>query len=283
MAKLKLSKDTFRELRTWILSAFLLAVIYFAVTNSETFHACIEHQQFKESQKLFARHLGDVPITWSMYQRCMSEFVEKSAEGIIAAFTVILAVSTIFLWLSTKRLSAGGEEQLRLSREAYVTDQRAWIAVKLFPDGDARISEEHISMSVSLKISNLGKTPALDVHTDITMMYFDRGDLDVRTQLKQFCDKKREFNIFGRPLPPGDFYFRKWGPSLERDKSKEYSTVALPVIMGCVTYQILPDKSLHQTSFAYIVGVGNDLLPLENPIVPQVDLEFTVTSGGFAD
>src|SRR5205823_3382553 len=59
---------------------------------------------------------------FSVYRDCLGGFVHHNGEALIAAFTVILALSTIFLWVATRDL-------VKDARNTAERELRAYIAV----------------------------------------------------------------------------------------------------------------------------------------------------------
>src|SRR5947209_2609410 len=94
--------------------AFAFAVSFLFVETSETFHECVEHAQYKAAQTPPHQKPADITVSFSMHQHCWGNFVEKNADGIVALFTIILAGSTIGLWISTNKLWKAGENQIAL-------------------------------------------------------------------------------------------------------------------------------------------------------------------------
>jgi hypothetical protein len=124
----------------------------------------------------------------------LNHFIERHDKSIVATFTVVLAISTIGLWLATKRLWEAGERQIKTTRsvaavqarhtqrqlkhaeETAERQLRAYIGIE---EGhvvllDAVPSEEvgkigkillrtpKPTMQVQLRFRNSGQTPAYD-------------------------------------------------------------------------------------------------------------------------
>lgn len=107
-------------------------------------------------------------------------------------------------------------------------------------------------LTVSLTITNIGRTPALHVITDVEMT---PGIMDLPSRLQTFCkEKRRKETTWSRSLLAGESYQRGWVLSADREELQPSADGRVfPGIIGCVTYQILPDNSLHQTGFVYTV------------------------------
>jgi hypothetical protein len=76
----------------------------------------------------------------------------ENGEGIMASFTIILAFSTIFLWVATRDLVGGAEETAKRQLRAYIGVRSVgcsdWVGTFTF---------------ASITIVNAGQTPAHDV------------------------------------------------------------------------------------------------------------------------
>ena len=71
-------------------------------------------QDFEKSTPSFS-------IAFDAYRICLGRFTHDNAEAIIAAFTIILALSTIFLWVATRDLVTGAEKTAERQLRAYVS------------------------------------------------------------------------------------------------------------------------------------------------------------------
>jgi hypothetical protein len=88
---------------------------------------------------------------FGIYRDCLGDFTHDNAEAIIAAFTVILAFSTIFLWVATRDLVSGADITAQRQLRAYVFVSGA--IVTNIAEGDG-IPEAQVV------IKNFGQTPA---------------------------------------------------------------------------------------------------------------------------
>ncbi|MNK31863.1 hypothetical protein D3C87_503070 [compost metagenome] len=163
-----------------------------------------------------------------------------------------------------------------IAKDAFIASERAWLTVDLHAGSDLTFHPTGgCSLFVYLTIKNIGRTPALNVHTSMEMVPMRQDHVD---EVEEFARRERKQNrSWSRTLLPGDSYDRKWGLGLDDHSASPYGT-----IFGSVTYEILPDRSIHQTTFCYIVGRG-EVGSLDGFDIPQDDVSFTVTSGGFAD
>lgn len=193
--------------------------------------------------------------------------------------TVVGAGTLIAAFLAARYAKNAAGEARRaadIARDSFIANERAWLTVELHPDGALTFYETGgCELPVYLTIKNLGRTPALNVHTSMTMVPMRQDHID---EVAEYAAEQRERNTtWRRTLLPGDSYDRRWGPSLD-----DYTQAPYATILGCVTYETLPDRALHQTAFCYIVGRG-EVGSLDGFDVPKEEVRFTVTSGGFAD
>jgi len=163
-----------------------------------------------------------------------------------------------------------------IAKDALIASERAWLTIELHADSDLTFHPTGgCSLFVYLTIKNIGRTPALNVHTSMAMVPMRQDHVE---EVAEFARQERNQNrTWSRTLLPGDSYDRKWGLGLD-----DYTTSPYGTIFGSVTYEILPDRSIHQTTFCYIVGSG-EVGSLDGFDIPKDEVNLTVTSGGFAD
>jgi hypothetical protein len=230
----------------------------------------------------------------------ISKFFDDHNGAFTALFTIVLSISTIGLWTATNRLWRSGERQLELieanaidqsrdtkesiaavlaaneiSQQRLIADQRAWLSVKVTIQSHFRINSVRGlededgwgSIEIGFEIQNIGKTPAFNVHADAEII-FDHPFTAPRV-LKAICARNRGVTSdLASLVLPGDGCGNQLELEFEQSELEhfggEYGLV-LPTIVGCVTYQILPDKSFHQTGFIYYL-TGGEGHPLHLPI-----------------
>jgi hypothetical protein len=120
---------------------------------------------------------------------------------------------------------------------------------------------------------------------------------EARDKLPSFCEANRRVNVrASRSLLANDGYERPWGftisPTEIQAAAASHRGYLFPCVIGCVTYQVLPDKSLHQTAFIYnIAQKADDRSPAAIACIP-IPHDVTITQdrliafvgvGGFAD
>ena len=144
------------KLWPWILSALLLAAVFYSVTSSTLFQECIQ----KEQNQAAAQHLQQSAATViSVYRPCVGDFVHDNAEDIIACFTIILALSTIFLWVATRDLVGGHGRTAERQLRAYLSIAGTFI--------ENYGTQRHAT--INWRVKNHGQTPAFDIDYRFTI------------------------------------------------------------------------------------------------------------------
>jgi hypothetical protein len=89
---------------------------------------------------------------------------DDNDKAVVAGFTIVLAISTIGLWLATNRLWEAGERQLSHLSNTAERQLRAYIAVSevkiLYADGEWQ-------PNIRVTYQNYGQTPAYEVENGI--------------------------------------------------------------------------------------------------------------------
>lgn len=135
-----------------IISAALIAVCWWVLQGSISFQSCIQQNQKQSSDNQSENYISAFATSANAYRDCLGEFVHDRKDEILVAFTVILAFSTIFLWVATRDLVKGSEKTARRQLRAYVFV------------GEAKfVTDEKVGSLAVLKIMNSGQTPAYKV------------------------------------------------------------------------------------------------------------------------
>lgn len=181
--------------------------------------------------------------------------------------------------------------QADASRTQLISEQRAWISFDFFIRSGIEFHENGADIAVSVINRNIGKTPALEVHTQISPIVYSSGPNEefVTSKFQKMANacRKEEPN-YGKLLLPGSSYEREWSITFPNDELCKYKYLPL-FIMVCVTYKILHDKELHQTAILYglILPLNEtfDRVKLQNAniTIPINNIGASEWPGGFAD
>jgi hypothetical protein len=179
----------------------------------------------------------------------------KITDSLLALFTAGLLIFTGLLWRSTDKLWAAGVRQAELTQTALIGDQRAWIMVsmeietlKFLDSGDK--SAPGAEAWIRIKISNVGRTPALNATLHIALVGGEKYFTAIAA--RRFADQHQDC-FTGRFVSPSDDYETETLVEASGAELYRYGRAGemKPLIVGCVTYQILQDSEIHQTGFVY--------------------------------
>jgi uncharacterized membrane protein YphA (DoxX/SURF4 family) len=215
-----------------------------------------------------------------------SQAVSAGLGTLIGFFTLVAAVAAA---LYARRAAVQARRSADIARDAFVAGERAWINIELALEESPDFSRDGgTSANVAVKVSNIGKTPAINVHTNVAMtLSLQRAP----GLLRDLAERSRHADPSnGRLLLPGVYYHRPWSPSVDPlESGNEWGQASvLPMIVVCVTYQTLPDMALHQTAECFMVGVKSEhsRFPSSFQRGAFTPLDQTMIqgwSGGFAD
>lgn len=215
-----------------------------------------------------------------------SQAVFAGLGTLIGFFTLVAAVGAA---LYAKRAAVQARRSADIARDAFVAGERAWINIELVLDEPPDFSRDGgTSARVSVKVLNIGKTPAINVHTNVAMtLGFQRAP----GLLRDLAERSRHADPSnGRLLLPRVFYHRPWAPTVDPlESGDEWGRASVtPMIVVCVTYQTLPDMALHQTAECFMVGVKSEYSPFpssfqRDAFTPLDQTMIQGWSGGFAD
>src|SRR5579863_6018518 len=117
-------------LRTTLRIAVLLALVVicaWVVDSSETFQSCVQHNQTTSTENNPKENATVLPI--AIYEKCTGSFIDANHDGIVAAFTFVLALSTIWLWLSTKDAAIAAGRAAAIAERALTELERPYLFI----------------------------------------------------------------------------------------------------------------------------------------------------------
>jgi len=95
------------------ISLVLVAVCWWALQGSQTFTACVQQDPKQTTENHSEKDYSAFVARADLFRDCLGDFVHDKKDETLVAFTVILAFSTIFLWVATRDLVSGAEETSR--------------------------------------------------------------------------------------------------------------------------------------------------------------------------
>jgi len=132
----------------WLLMTMQASYQQTTGSNAEQRNALSDQDGQSKTQKSSGQYLRRLIELADSHDRA----IVAMGTGFIAAFTVVLALSTIFLWLATRDLVRGAEKTAKQQLRAYVFVEKASVLL----DG--------MTLKAAVDVRNSGLTPAYDVN-----------------------------------------------------------------------------------------------------------------------
>jgi hypothetical protein len=157
-----------KKLHFWILGCVALILFLVAMIGSSSFQECAkcayttQHQQYSSSP-IFA--FITTFLDWTRLT-CVGIFFSDAHEEILAAFTILLAIFTFALWVSTSKLARDAEiasaKTINIMENTAKKELRAYV-------GQESVSISYIpnGKRIEIVIKNFGKTIAKKVVINI--------------------------------------------------------------------------------------------------------------------
>ena len=164
----KFAKALF-DARRWIVSGAFLLTVGWVVETSQPFQACVNEKYHQAATQNLKNSISELFIMLGVYRDCSGHFAHDNAEAIIAAFTIILAFSTIFLWAATSDLVRSGEKTAE-------RQLRAFIYAKGFQLGYNMQDDVLTGYLIFIQYENVGLTPATEIRN---WLRFDARPMNV--------------------------------------------------------------------------------------------------------
>ena len=131
--------------------ALMLIVAAYAVYRSSVYQECTAEKAEQASrQQQNERH-----ASFMVYVDCLGPFAHENHGPIVAVFTIILAFSTIALWVSTRDAALAA----KAAAEHIPIVERAFIHGGVHPKGRTLVCDGE-KIRVRFSMANYGKTPA---------------------------------------------------------------------------------------------------------------------------
>ena len=189
----------------------------------------------------------------------------QSYVGAVSLVFVILSLG-FSAWASRAAARAAEEANSAnlINMKNFEVDQRAWIEFDLAIDDGLQIYESiftgtrNASLSMHVAIRNIGKTPALFVHTNITMIEATLWNSveAMSTLIREFSQESQErLPESSRTILPGGGYDRHWGPVIEDiGENENRSGYFIPTLLISVTYETIFSNIRRHTAYVFHLG-----------------------------
>lgn len=158
--------------RSWLTISAVIVAAILIVAFSDAFQSCMQQDNTSEGQQAIKKGISVIFGAVTQYKRCTGYFLEENSEALIASFTIILAISTIYLWSSTKEAADAARISAEATRSLVDQEYRSYLFFKEFviarllfqhPDGS-----RHKVFRITPMLQNFGKVPAIVTKNNIS-------------------------------------------------------------------------------------------------------------------
>lgn len=171
-----------------------------------------------------------------------------------------------------------------LAQKSHIESERAWITTEIIFEADTRVTDDALSLEISIWNTNIGRTPALDVSSNIRIVNAIDPAAPKRI-LEEMCKTSlRDRGEDGVVVVPQQKYKRRWFPTI--DGPDEGFTNSY--VIGCITYGIIGIEERKQNAFCFILmttmpnGIEEwGLIPIDGAIHAK-RIRLNPWNGGFA-
>jgi hypothetical protein len=154
----------------------------------------------ERKQEADQRSKDDLSAQQSMALAAWTQAVLGIVTAVLLALTLWFTRRAVIEARNTTRAATvaaqAAEEQVRISRETLVAEQRAWLFVDFSVISGFRILDDRIEIDVAVKITNRGKSPALGVRT--TMKLVPSRQLYDTSEETFFQEAKTAYDLYPR-------------------------------------------------------------------------------------
>jgi len=138
-----------RELSVWVLLILGISLAFWFVVGSQSFQSCIYQTENNQASQTAQESKTYIPVVIGNYAGCLGQFLDAHEGALTALSTLLIAIFTLTLWLSTSRMAQLTDETIRLAREEFISTHRPKLIVRMvYFDGEDR--------SVKYEVANIG-------------------------------------------------------------------------------------------------------------------------------
>jgi len=193
------------------------------------------------------------------------------ANKIIAAFTGVLSISTIFLWLSTRDAALAGAKAAEIAEDTLIASNRPWISIlPPAPKSGLTWDQRGARVDIGFAIKNVGKSPAFDIVVECLPFSLGPANYDIGETVRNFCAETRRRQLVrastgqrGEVLFPDQSLTKDHGLLFQSDAivpAPGATDFFAPVFVICVDYTSSVTNKRHTTGLAYMLlrpALGN--------------------------
>jgi len=161
-----------RRLVSFAQACFVVLVSAYFVGTSETFQKCVADNP---NTKTHQAAIESIAPSFRILKTCTSLFLHENREELIALFTIVLAVTTIFLWRATRDAAVIGARAANTAERALTELERPFVFIEVIESGliiDTVIGALMPEGALRIHAKNFGRTPAdlLNFRDDVRVL-----------------------------------------------------------------------------------------------------------------
>jgi len=230
----------YRARRTLVTIAVLL-VFGWCIAASDSFQGCLQkaqHQRAEDHTKKQGIPFKILAFPDQM-RACTGTFISENDNAIVAAFTFVLALATIYLWSATKGAVTTADDNARRELRAYL----AAVPTRIIrvPNG---------TVAIEVVAQNFGRTPAraMQINGGREILPFDKNIAEQAFQYSRMAES------MGRDLYPGDKQATRLPAftAQQLDSMRKQENEARIHVAGIVTYEDIFGKTCETTFYCLI-------------------------------
>lgn len=148
--------------RRWLWAFAIIAVGIIIIATSDSFQECMQAKEKSGTDQNLKKGMAYLSMCrW--YLDCSASFFEKNGHGITAAFTIVLAISTILLWGATRDAAVGAERSASIAERHLNMSERPWVGITDIKFPSPVTIRDGSNLNVDFVLNNVGKVPAFNV------------------------------------------------------------------------------------------------------------------------
>ena len=250
--------------------------LFVLLVAADVFHSLFSHCSFYEPEQRAQcanQYYGVFDTFCLRFSTWFLDWADRKHDLVLALTGIAIAAFTGTLWWSTNRLWKASEKQYGLTRKIFAADIRPWLTAEA-EVGPFENNDEEITLSVTYKVKNIGKSPALGVRLmqRLGIGYGD-GDYELHKEMEKFSKECRAMvpteasRRFGPTIfPTGEPAEIGWPSTVRKDVLNDLLASSVDKkftidVFAIIQYVSPSDNEWHQTRYIYNLLRLGDLRP----------------------
>jgi hypothetical protein len=236
------------------------------------------------------RDYSDLRAQWRAADAAQGQQSLALAQTVIAIVaTVIAGLGTFFVVSTLKEARRSADAAVtaakaandanELNRQAFLADQRPWIAEDAAVGAPVRWSTNGCTITLGFSLENTGRTPAMHVRVRMKIFSMLRQDI-IKEQMALSDSAKNDNPSYGLIIFPGRTRNQLYSLTINIKQIQEANKIwaeeqpeeefICPHIIGCVQYYTLSGVE-HQTGFFYnlVKSDGSMIMRRDGDLSPE--------------